>query len=480
MRCLVVFALALFACTPEFEVPARGAPRPLPVAVEPLGSLERAPAVLRFRVEDAEGRSALEDFHLYEGTLGAYHLGRIRRRDPPATLLEREVPILVWVESPDVLAAPLAVLPSGTYALATPELGLLAEAAVESDLVPVVERTWPPPETLAGAGGAVFCGNAAALVEPGSVTLAPTGVAAAVSSGLDEGGAFPECVRLEPADELPAGVPLVPPAVQGGASLAPRMLVVDHGVTPAPSCTPPDLALGPVCATVADDRVELHATGGGALVGIETPRALLGAVTPGRSLVLRELPPASAFRVTGVGFDALGASVRFDRELRTQSARPHVVLNEVMADAAGAEATSEWIELANDGAEAENLDGFVLDDAVEQVPLPAVVLSPGELALVVADGFAPDPELDLLPKPGTKLVVLPRLGRSGLANAGELLRLRDRNGNVISRFPARPAPGPGKSLARRRPEALDAEAFSFAPHASPGASPGAENVVEGD
>jgi hypothetical protein len=308
--------------------------------------------------------------------------------------------------------------------------------------------------------------------------LAPTGVAAAVNAGLDDSGAFPECVRLEPAAEVPAGVPLVPPAVQGGASLAPRLLVVERGVSMAPSCTPPDQLLGPVCVTVADDRAELHAAGSGAFVAVEAPGALLGAVTPGRSLVLRGLRPASDIRVTGVGFDALGASIRFERELRTESARSHVVLNEVLADAAGAEATSEWIELVNDGADAEDLDGFLLDDSVEPVSLPAVVLSPGELALVVAEGFAPDPELDLLPAPGTKLVVVSRLGRSGLANAGELLRLRDRNGNVISRFPARSAPGPGKSLARRRPDAPDAEAFSFAPHAFPGASPGAENVVD--
>jgi hypothetical protein len=72
---------------------------------------------------------------------------------------------------------------------------------------------------------------------------------------------------------------------------------------------------------------------------------------------------------------------------------------------------------------------------------------------------------------------LPALGTAGLSNSGELLRLVDAGGSVVSRWPSLAAPAPGQSLARRAPDALDAEASSFAPHAPPGASPGAPNSL---
>jgi hypothetical protein len=100
------------------------------------------------------------------------------------------------------------------------------------------------------------------------------------------------------------------------------------------------------------------------------------------------------------------------------------------------------------------------------------------MVLLVAEGYAPDPELDLVPSPGVSIVRVARLGKNGLANAGELLRLYDGDGSVVSRFPARAANAPGQSVARRTPDAPDGESGSFGDHAPPGASPGAPNVVE--
>jgi hypothetical protein len=74
-------------------------------------------------------------------------------------------------------------------------------------------------------------------------------------------------------------------------------------------------------------------------------------------------------------------------------------------------------------------------------------------------------------------LVVRGLGAGGLANGGELLRLVDHGGRVLSRFPAIPAPGPGQSVARVAPDAPDDEPGSFAAHAEQGASPGWRNVV---
>jgi hypothetical protein len=182
----------------------------------------------------------------------------------------------------------------------------------------------------------------------------------------------------------------------------------------------------------------------------------------------------------GLAFDVHGERSSIDVEIQTRSPRLHLVLNEVLANPTGAEATGEWIEIVNDGSRPAHLDGCVLDDAVEPVPLPAHELAPTEMVLLVAEGYSPDPELDLVPSLDASIVRVPRLGGNGLANTGELLRLRDGDGNVLSRFPALAAPAPGQSVARRTPDAPDGESASFGDHAPPGASPCAPNAVEGD
>lgn len=449
------------------------------MSVEPIGSLAAAPAVFRLRVAGGAKRSALSDYRMFSGDLGAYHLGRIESRALPATLLEREIPVLAWADANDAVVAPLGALESGKYSLATPELALVAEVAVDRALVPILERVWPPPEVTSGAGSAAFCGEAASEAEPGQFELEPAGILASVARGLDEDGAFSErCVRVEPDSPVAAGVPLLPPALVGGVVLEPRLLVVAHDAPDSGACALPEIALGPICGAVDDDRVELRSSGAPALVAFEVPEPLLGVVAPGKSLVLRGFEPSSRARMAGVAFDARGERMAIDVEIEMAPLRSHLVLNEVLANPAGAEPASEWVEIANDGSSSARLDGFVLDDAIEPVALPAYELEPDAMLLLVGEGYAPDPELDLVPPEGVALVRIERLGRNGLANAGELLRLRDANGNVVSRFPARQAPAPGQSVARRTPDAPDGESASFGDHAPPGASPGEANALE--
>jgi len=466
------------ACSPGLELAPSGDRGSPAVEVEPVGTFDRAPSVLRLRVRRAAAGSVLADFRFFSGSLGTYHLGRLRRRDLPQTLVDREIPAVVFVDSGDVVVAPARALDSGSFSLATPELGLLAEIVVDRDLVPTLVRRWPPPDVARGAGAQIFCGDAAPLVEPGAVELDPSGVSASVLGRLDEDGAFAElCVQVEPGAEAPAGALVVPPPLAGGAALEPLPLAIDRSASSHAPCVPPELEIGPACARVGDDRVVLAATELPSFWALERPARRLGVVAPGASLVLRGFSPEAVERLTGSAFDALGRRFSIDAEVRTGAPALHVVINEVLANPSGPEASGEWIEIVNDGIESVDLGALWLDDAVEAIRLPRYELPAGAMALLVAEGYAPEPELDLVPGPEVVVLLVPRLGRSGLANDGELLRLKQADGTVVSRWPALPSPASGVSLARRTPDAPDGEAGSFAAHAAPGASPGAPNVV---
>ena len=446
--------------------------------VEPVGDLARAPAVLRLRVRGGLGKSSLSEFRLFEGALSSYHLGRIRARELPSTLLAREIEVVSWVEATDVVVAPARALETGVVSLATPELGLVAEAVVDAELVPWLERRWPGRGERRGSGLELFCGPSAPAAAEGSVSLAPSGVRAEVRLGLDETGLFADsCVRLEPEGMGPAETPSLPPALVGEVALEPLPLVAGAEEAVSVECGDGELALGPACARLDDDRLVLGTYGEPSLWALEAPSRLLGVVSAGASLLVRGLEPGGSAHLLGAAFDGSGARFAIDTELPTRALHAHVVISEVLANPTGSEATSEWVELVNDGRAAVDLADFALSDAGASVALPSLVLDPGAFALVVGADFDPDPALDVVPAPGTKVLRLSVLGDGGLSNTGEPLRLRDPDGGLLSLFPSLPARHAGVSLARRAADALDAEAASFGEHADPGASPGAPNTL---
>jgi hypothetical protein len=259
-------------------------------------------------------------------------------------------------------------------------------------------------------------------------------------------------------------------------ALEPLPLLVSQAPLPEVVCGEGEHRLGPACVTVDDDRLTLSTYGEPSLWALAEPQHVLGVVESGASFVVRGLEPGTA-RLVGVAFDRAGASVSIDTELATELRHAHVVINEVLANPAGPEGTSEWLELANDGTTTVDLAGFTLSDAAGSSALPAVTLEPGAFALVVGPGFDPEPALDVAPAAGAHLVRVAALGTSGLSNSGEPLRLRDDTGRLLSSFPSLPAKHAGVSIARRTPDALDTEPASFAEHAAPGASPGAPNTL---
>jgi len=480
MRWILLSAVITLACAPGWDVPSVQAVE-TSTSVDPFGSLEAAPEVLRLRIEGALGRSALQDFRLFEGELSPYHLGRVRARELPKTLLEREVPLVVWAEPPQIVAAPTEVLAPGRFSLATPELGLVASLTVVATETATLERLWPPAESGSGAGLSIFCGDAAALVPSGNAVLAPAGVSASIGPGLDEAGSFSEqCLRIEPErSELPLadGALLLPPLLGIGVAFEPLPLIARAASSGEPSCEPDQFPLGPACARLDDDRITIFGTEQASLWAIAEPTRVLGVAEPTASLVVRGLEPGTSARVVGSAFDSAGTAHAIDVSVSLAPRREHLVVNEVLADPAGPEASGEWVELVNDGTSELELADFEFRDSGGSVRLPAARLAPGAFALLVGPEFAPDPELDVLPVPGTRILALAALGKAGLSNGGELLRLTSGAGVVVARWPALAAPAPGQSLARRTPAASDSEAASFGAHAAPGASPGAANVL---
>jgi len=475
-RALIGFALA--ACAPDWEVPRTRGSGDFPVETEPLGGAAVSPAVMRLRVRGAVTAAPLADFRLFAGSLSSSQLGRIRKRDLPGTLLEREIPCLVWGEPPDVVVAPVRALPAGVVSLATPELGLLAEVTVDPSLVPWLERTWPPPDLETGRGLSIHCGPDASAIQGVTVELAPQGLEATIRRGLDDAGRFADaCVRVEPVVEVAEGSLLLPPAVVDGVGLEPKALIVTRSDPGESSCDAVESPLGPACALVGDDRVVLRASSGPSFWAVSEPGAVLGVASPGASLVLRGFEPGRAERLVATAFDLDGRASVVETTFTLAPSAIHVVINEVLSNPVGPEAAGEWIELYNDGRGAVELGGFGLIDSGGTTVLPAHELPAGGFVLLVGDDYAPDPELDLTPPAGVPIVRLPAVGTRGLSNAGEPLRLVDREGVVLSRFPALAAADPGQSLARIRVDAPDGEKGSFAVHAAPGASPGAPNTA---
>jgi len=486
-RILVSVALALAACSsPLPEPPERGAGSArdavAALAIEPDSPAAAAPPVLRLHVSWPErAADSADEVRLFRGLLSSYHVGRIRERAAPDTLLERVVPALAWSTSGrEIVVAPsLPLAPGESYTLAAPASGVIAEISISAATdAPLMARRWPPADAGAGVERAIFCGDTATPEASAVVSLDPLGLAAEVAS---PGGGTPlaGCLQLTAFEPAPEGALLVPPVRALGFALDPA----PFAVTPLPELSPlacaiEESALGPGCALVEDDRLILR--------GLELPTfwilegapvSFSGVLEPGQRQVVRGLKPGDPLELSFTVIDPAGRSVIGTAMLSGGPPRARVVVNEVLADALGPEPAQEWVELVNDGTEAVELEGWVIEDVGGRVPLPAQLLEPGAFALLVAEGFSESSPWDAPPEPGTPLLRLPSLGKSGLANSGEPLILRAPDGAIVSRFPASPKPKPGVSVARRVPWALDDVASSFALHGGNGASPGAPNVV---
>jgi hypothetical protein len=452
------------------------------LSTEPQAELDAAPAVLRLRAELA-GSAVLEpgDVQVYHGELSAYHLGRVERADLPSTLVERRVPTVSWVaqDPPALVIAPaVALAPGERYSVISVVRGLLGVITVrEQPSMPLLSRIWPPLDQGCGAEHVVYCGSGISLLEPVSVRLDPGGLGARLVPGVDRDATLQSrCTHLQLLEAAAEGSVYLPPPAVAQVALDPAPLRTTACDRPARMpCEAGSIQLSVGCARVQDDRLVILGPPAPTFWIVGTDPPTVQALPASGRLVVRGLLPDSEQPLEVSVVDLAGRIETSTQWVSTTAPRAHVVINELLANAVGPEPDREWVELYNDGAVATELEGWTLEDNGGVAVLPRHLLGPGAYALVVNEGFAADAEVDIAPAPGTSVLEVPKLGKQGLSNAGELLRLRAPDGSVLSRFPPIAQRQGGTSAARVHPWCADDDPDSFGLHAAPGASPGAPN-----
>jgi hypothetical protein len=488
---MIMPLLSVLACQPALESAAvADNPQPPPVdgaptiSLEPEAALDSAPAVLRIRLRAGDAEPvAPQRLALVRGEISSAQLGQLARDEPSKALSERIVPSLIWSD-PDgslVLAPTRALARGESYALAsgTPRFQQSITVMAE-DPLPLLALVWPPEGVAVGVRSAVWCGATPLpfLAEP--ITLEPAQVQARLRSGAIH-AVGDHCVHLEQlTSDEPALLP--PPLLLGpdGAELArlePIALRSDGVASPLTPvvCGPDEQRFGPGCLRVSDDRAWLATPEAPVLWAIADDSRHTVVLSQGDTLVLGPFEPATATMLTLETLDLQGNSTLDALRIDTLAAMPHVVINEVLANPVGEEPEQEWVELYNDGSVPAQLGGYLLEDIGGEIWLPELSLGPGEYAVLVNATFDPTSDYDPLPAADAKLVVVEKLGKNGLNNQGEPLKLSDANGELLSRFPTSPKPKAGRSVMRTHPKALDADPASFVLSAEGASTPGAAN-----
>lgn len=482
---LLAPAFAALACNPDlpFPVDVPGADGELSLTLDPPAPLDAAPPVLRLRVALAGAVLDPARVVLVSGSLGPAHLRQLQRGEPSKALSKRIIPALIWSDAADeageaVVVAPTAPLVAGElYAIAAGDPPTAIEIRITAaDPAPFLPRIWPPEGGAATAALGVWCGDDPLPALDVAASLEPGGPAGSIRRGAFPGASGTRCLHFtsaapgdSPSDPAWVGVP--PPSVAvpdalGGLRLDPRPFSIDAEGTPiaALACEPGEVPFGPGCVVVADDRLYGRSPEAALLwivSGEGVDRAF--AAAPGEPFVIAGLTPEAAIALDVTAVDDRGEASTSLFTATTAAPMPHVILNEVLANPIGAEPMQEWVEIYNDGSAPADLSGYALIDIGGETLLPAEALAAGAFALIVNESFASDDEYDPAPAPGTLLLSVPKLGKNGLANMGEPLKLCDAEGNVVSRFSAASKPKAGFSLARLWPGAPDGISSSFAP-----------------
>lgn len=443
----------------------------------------------RFDFELPAGVDA-SNLRLFEGELSDYHQRRVVEGILPATLEQREISFVRWgdssigapgdagtqrVAAKRISALPRAALqPGTTHTWALLGQGPLLAFSVAPAREPALTLYWPTAEATF-AGYAAYCGDDLQDLEAQQVQFEPRR-AVSVQPGLGLGSVGTgSCVHLQVEGDLDV---LVPPVQLLGHDVESTPLEVRQvPETPSVGCEVGWQPVAAGCARPLDDRLLVAPPAGSSLWLFESGALHWHHVAhAGEAFALRGLRPTAQQRIEYVSLLADGSQYRGQLNIQTSQPVPHVVINEVLANPLGSEPAQEWVELYNDGMRPVQLGGWAFSDSGATTRLPEVSLESGTYLLLVAQGFSPGGP-DFWPQGEVGRIVLPALGKSGLSNGGEELRLSDSSGKLMSRFPALPAAKAGVSIARRAPDAPDERADSFAVHAAPGASPGFENGV---
>lgn len=428
---------------------------------------------------------------LFAGGLSASKVASVRHGDVPAELADDEVPLLALQSEADAGGARLTPGAAGTwltedlleagreYTLVTPH-DQVGFSTLASEVA--LRRRWP---AAPATSRAVFCVDGPErhpLGAPGGKRNDTASVNIVFGGTLDAGaGAEWEELAGAPCFVWQARDGETFPVPPARVALQPTWRGNAAAPWPAgPSCTGEEVALEFGCLAASDDRVFIRAgeTSTFWRVDGETPawfvlepqaRGVIRGFTAGNHYELRAevwAPDAEPFVQTF--------------SVQTSAVSPHVVINEVMADPVGSEPAQEWVELYNDGEAPVSLEGWRLADGGGEINLPATSIAPMGYLLLVNDTYVPTAVGEPVPEANASIVRMPMLAKSGLSNTGEALRLLDKSDKVVSSFPGTPKPAPGVSVARVAPWLDDSDPSAFGRHATPGASPGADNHVRAD
>lgn len=421
---------------------------------------------------------------LIEGPASARNIRDLAEGDIGDTLRKRIVETSAWVRDDGTwVVVPLERLQLGDkYSVVAPSVRWFQEFdVVDSDEMPELSRIWPPKET--GGAFVLWC-----LEWPATGTITPDPLPFAllpeVPGVLDRGvfdGLGAGCVRWRP-DPFAQGTVAVPPPLlkMGEGPLVrvdPSPIALEQGTVPFEtiSCGLNEQSVGPSCVRVLDDRAVVRVQDANWLIGVEMGgRQWVNTVGPDDPWVIRPLEPSSVMEGVMRVVSSRGSEERFDVSWKTLQSSAHVVINEVMANPAGPEPHQEWVELYNDGTLDVSLAGWRLEDAGGSTELPAVTLGRGCYGLVVGEGYEPDSWVDRPPALGTLLLRVDSVGKSGLSNGGEPIRLVGPDDVAVSAMPAVASKEQGWSIVRVAPEALDGLSSSFG-FGVDGGTPGAPN-----
>jgi len=458
----LLLAWGATACGPPVPVPLADGAAQTRLSFEPESSATEVASVVHIHLPGSSPGAGAPS--LFEGTLSSYYLGLIKQGALPDALLARQVPVVSWRTDSERIVAPLQPLLAGQYSLAGVS-GLLGEFQVTAGS-PLLKRLWPPSGSAGSPRFAVYCKQDPSDDAPlaGALLFDPGGPTVALSAGVEDEGPFSDrCAHIRAEAEPEAGATWVPAPTVGPWAVEPSLFSAPPPEPAAPlACSAVEVSFGPGCAVAADDRLEVRTPARDVLWIVHTERGALVEVTPpGAPLTVSGLAPGARQHVWGSAHERAGAVLSLDLLVQTAAARPRPILNEVLADPLGPEPASEWVELFNDGTLAVDLSGYFLQDGGGRIPLPHAFLDPKRYALLVRDDFAENGS-DEPPSPGTLLIHVPALGKSGLSNSGERLALLDSAGAPCSVLPALVGK-PGQSLARLSPGSADDDpgAFSF-------------------
>ena len=449
---------------------------------------EAVPRVLQLQIQGLDPTSDAHKARVFSGKLSPSQIRRVWDDDPSQSVQARQLPSLEWLEDDGRLGVALQeVQPAGdTISVVTnapPSHHRLTISSATTSL-PLATLRWPLRAGAASPHHAIYCSGTA--LTAGSTEFVPQQQRLQLLQGAGPGDPNPYCLHV-------AGL-----ALEGIWSL-PRPQLLDASGTalawlgqtpiqrtselpPPPvlqSCPGPMLPVTGGCARVEDDRILLR-NGPRPLFWSVVPQkpvlhAQFGPLAAGQSMLIHPLPTQSSVQLFITNVDEQGRTQAQSLRVQTQAAMPHVVINEVLANPVGPEPQQEWIELYNDGLATADLSTLYLEDIGGRVQLPPSELKPGRYALLVNDDYDANSEYD--PKPAGHALILrvPKLGKDGLKNSGEPLKLVNEQGLILSRFPTIPKPKSGQSVLRIYPQADDDTATSFVLGAEGQSTPGSAN-----